>query len=58
MSALREITDASGGRTEVVGRSLDLDAATTAIADELSRQYLSRIHKSWPPGRALALHTG
>jgi Ca-activated chloride channel homolog len=38
-SALREITDASGGRTEVVRRSLDLDAATTAIADELSRQY-------------------
>ena len=39
VSALREITDASGGRTEVVRRSLDLDAATTAIADELSRQY-------------------
>lgn len=39
VSALREITDASGGRTEVVGRSSDLDAATTAIADELSRQY-------------------
>jgi Ca-activated chloride channel family protein len=39
VSALREITDASGGRTEVVRRSLDLDAATTGIADELSRQY-------------------
>jgi Ca-activated chloride channel family protein len=38
-SALREITDASGGRTEVVRRSSDLDAATTSIADELSRQY-------------------
>ena len=39
VSALQEITDASGGRTEVVRRSLDLDAATTAIADELSKQY-------------------
>jgi Ca-activated chloride channel homolog len=39
VSALRQITDASGGRTEVVRRSSDLDAATTAIADELSRQY-------------------
>jgi Ca-activated chloride channel homolog len=39
VSALRQITDASGGRTEVVRRSLDLDAATAAIADELSRQY-------------------
>jgi VWFA-related protein len=39
VSALREITDSSGGRTEVVSRSRDLDPATAAIADELSKQY-------------------
>ena len=38
-SALREITDSSGGRTEVVRTSRDLDPATTSIADELSQQY-------------------
>ena len=39
VSALREITDSSGGRTEVVRASRDLDPATAAIADELSKQY-------------------
>jgi VWFA-related protein len=39
VSRLREITDSSGGRTEVVRRSRDLDPATTSIADELSQQY-------------------
>ena len=39
VSALREITDESGGRTEVVRTSRDLDRATASIADELSRQY-------------------
>jgi Ca-activated chloride channel homolog len=39
MSALRELTDASGGRTEVVRRSRDLAPVTTAIADELTKQY-------------------
>jgi VWFA-related protein len=38
-SALREITDDSGGRTEIVRSSRDLDPATANIADELSRQY-------------------
>jgi len=38
-SALREITDSSGGRTEVVRRARDLDPATASIADELSKQY-------------------
>jgi Ca-activated chloride channel homolog len=38
-SALRELTDSSGGRTEIVRSSRDLDPATTSIADELSRQY-------------------
>lgn len=38
--ALREITDPSGGRTEVVQSTDELQAATTRIADELSHQYL------------------
>jgi Ca-activated chloride channel family protein len=39
VSALREITDDSGGRTEVVRDPRDLDPATANIADELSQQY-------------------
>jgi Ca-activated chloride channel homolog len=39
IAALREITDDSGGRTEIIRTALDLDPATTGIADELSRQY-------------------
>jgi VWFA-related protein len=39
VNALREITDDSGGRTEIVRSSRDLDPATASIADELSRQY-------------------
>jgi VWFA-related protein len=39
VNALREITDDSGGRTEIVRTGRDLDAATANIADELSRQY-------------------
>jgi VWFA-related protein len=37
--ALRELTDDSGGRTELVRDSGDLGPATAGIADELSRQY-------------------
>jgi VWFA-related protein len=37
--ALREITDDTGGRTEIVRGFGDLDGATTRIADELSKQY-------------------
>jgi hypothetical protein len=37
--ALRDLTDDSGGRTEIVRDPRDLDAATAGIADELSRQY-------------------
>ena len=37
--ALREITDDSGGRTEIVRDPRDLDPATAGIADELSKQY-------------------
>lgn len=39
VAALRELTDPSGGRTEIVRRARDLDPATASIADELSRQY-------------------
>jgi VWFA-related protein len=38
-SALRMITDDSGGRTEIVDSLRDLDPATAGIADELSQQY-------------------
>jgi Ca-activated chloride channel homolog len=38
--ALREITDESGGRTEVVHDSADLGAATARIAEELNHQYV------------------
>ncbi len=39
VAALREITDDSGGRTEIVRTARDLDPATENIADELSKQY-------------------
>jgi len=37
--ALRDMTDDSGGRTEIVRDPRDLNPATANIADELSRQY-------------------
>jgi Ca-activated chloride channel family protein len=37
--ALRDITDDSGGRTEILRDPRDLDPATARIADELSKQY-------------------
>jgi Ca-activated chloride channel family protein len=37
--ALRQVTDDTGGRTEIVRGFGDLDEATTRIADELSKQY-------------------
>jgi VWFA-related protein len=39
IAALRDITDDSGGRTEIVRSISDLDPATSGIADELSKQY-------------------
>jgi VWFA-related protein len=39
VAALREITDDSGGRTEIIRSARDLEPATAGIADELSRQY-------------------
>ena len=37
--ALRDMTDDSGGRTEIIRDARDLNPATSGIADELSRQY-------------------
>ena len=39
VAALRDMTDDSGGRTEIVREARDLNPATAAIADELSKQY-------------------
>jgi VWFA-related protein len=39
VTALRDITDDSGGRTEIVRDARDLHPATSGIADELSKQY-------------------
>ena len=39
VAALRDITDDSGGRTEIIRTARDLDPATVNIADELSKQY-------------------
>jgi Ca-activated chloride channel family protein len=48
VSALREITDDSGGRTEVIYSSRDLDPTTAGIADELSKQYFLGYVSSLP----------
>jgi Ca-activated chloride channel family protein len=39
VAALRDMTDDSGGRTEIVRNPRDLDPATAGIADELRKQY-------------------
>ena len=39
LGALRELTDDSGGRTELIRQPRDLNPATAGIADELSKQY-------------------
>ena len=38
-AALHEMTDPSGGRTEIVRTTLDLAATASRIADELRQQY-------------------
>ena len=52
VAALRDITDESGGRTEIVRFARDVDPATSSIADELSRQVLSGLlvagTQGWP----------
>jgi Ca-activated chloride channel homolog len=47
--ALREITDDSGGRTEVVHDMADLDTATARIAEELNHQYVLGYNPTRPP---------
>jgi VWFA-related protein len=39
VAALRDITDDSGGRTEIVRYGRDVEPATRSVADELSKQY-------------------
>ena len=39
IAALRDMTDDSGGRTEIIRTPRDLGPATASIADELSKQY-------------------
>jgi Ca-activated chloride channel homolog len=39
VAALRDLTDDSGGRTEIIREAHDLNPATAGIADELSKQY-------------------
>ena len=39
VAGLRDLTDDSGGRTEIVREARDLNPATANIADELSKQY-------------------
>jgi VWFA-related protein len=39
VGALRELTDDSGGRTEIIRTPRDLEPSTANIADELSKQY-------------------
>jgi len=39
VASLRDLTDDSGGRTELIREARDLDPATSNIADELSKQY-------------------
>ena len=46
--ALREMTDDSGGRTEIIVSPRDLDPATAGIADELSRQYFLGYQSTLP----------
>lgn len=48
VGVLREITEHSGGRTEIIRQPRDLDRATSSIADELSRQYFL----GYPAGNA------
>ncbi len=55
VEALRDITNQSGGRTEVVHNSADLADATARIADELNSQYL--IGYTSPKGADGAYHS-
>ena len=58
VSALRELTDDSGGRTEIVRSARDLDPATENIADELSKQVLPGLSRARSHRRPLARDSG
>jgi Ca-activated chloride channel family protein len=52
LAALTEITNGSGGSTEVVHDTADLDTATARIADALNKQYLlGYVSSRAPDGR-------
>ena len=48
VDALRQMTDDSGGRTEIIYDNRDLDPATAGIAGELSQQYFLGYVSSLP----------
>ena len=48
VSALNEITGGSGGNTELVHQTSDLEAATARIADELNHQYVLGYYSQLP----------
>ena len=56
--ALRELTDDSGGRTEIIRHADDLDPAMAGIARELSRQLPARVPGPACRRRPLAQHPG
>ena len=57
VTALRDMTDDSGGRTEIIRDPHDLTTATTSIADELSKQYLPGLPVERKKRRPLAYHS-
>ena len=56
LDALRQITDDSGGFTELVRDPRDLNPTTGRIADELGKQVLSGVPEPGCPRRPLACH--
>ena len=48
VQALNEITGQSGGRTEIVRATADLETATASIAEELNSQYVLGYSSSHP----------
>ncbi len=54
VAALRELTDDSGGRTEIVRSERDLDPATASVADELSQQVPPGVPGRRKEGRPVA----
>ena len=58
VAALRDITDDSGGRTEIVRDPRDLDPTTAGLADELSKQVLPWVSKPWSSRWTLARDPG